>query len=936
MFIRFNKASSHLQGVHQRQLEELRQESQELGSKQLTKLGEVAEAVAKLDTCCTTMASKSGTNASVADEIASLTAQMSHLSVSEADVSAQHSIIRSLDFYSRPVREVAVPEAHSRTFKWVVDNQTDQDADSKASRFLNWLRHGTGTFWITGKPGSGKSTLMKFVARHSNTSQALSEWSHPKPSVVARHFFWIAGTSMQKSLQGLLQTLLHDIFQQLPELIEGTCLERWLSRSRVLQNQSWNVSELKQVVQRIACQNKLSVKFCFFIDGLDEFEGDPLDFCTMLQDLSNSEHVKICIASRPWNVFEDFFGQTASSKLCIHELTRNDIRAYAESRLQEHPRWKQLEIEFKQSRWLMEEITKRSAGVFLWVYLVTRELRNGLSEYDSFLDMQKRLESIPTELEAFFKQILDSVDRFYHPKLATTLQIALTAKRPAPFGVYLFHDREYDDEDYALKLSIQASSETQTHLGEMNVRRQLSRTCRGLLELNEKHGYVEFLHRTVMDYLKTPEMHSYLGSKAPAWADADLSLTRAFTAQIKSSNSHEVIRRYAFAHYDSDKLVDYIKAAIAHAADLGRSLKAFRLLDELDRCIPELYEIGKLARARFHPSVVFREMVLVNSLTDYLQYCLPKTPDYFLHFNKPVLSSLFRCEDNSPFFQRHDLPRASLVRCLLNNGCNPNATYDGNAMGQSTPWIDLFRALAGSAVHWNCWLTTKDVAGDLVQMFYESNTFELLSLMLQHNADPNCPCLLLTQSHRLPALITFAHFSILTMESSCETPYLKVLDDLIIAGAELLSPVFGPDCQYADMPGDFASQADYAETAWRACTGSHGPVLGLEFLFGLFFWSLENVILPLNYRLGGEVVVRLLSAVMDKDVDTDCYWTCIQNLFPQRLHSQLRSRIWGTPIPMHEPSTSNGILRIALDGRDENERSDKRLNFTRSDSSIMA
>lgn len=90
------------------------------------------------------------------------------------------------------------------------------------------------------------------------------------------------------------------------------------------------------------------------------------------------------------------------------------------------------------------------------MFLVTKELRSGLSEYDSFSDMQRRLESIPVDLEAFFKHILESVETFYHQKMATTLQISLAATQPAPAAVYSLQDLEYEDQDYAFKLPLQA------------------------------------------------------------------------------------------------------------------------------------------------------------------------------------------------------------------------------------------------------------------------------------------------------------------------------------------------------------------------------------------------------------------------------------------------------------------------------------------------
>ena len=71
-------------------------------------------------------------------------------------------IVSSLNNTSRSVRLDAVPQAHKDTFQWAFD-----------SRLSDWLLFGRGTFWVSGKPGSGKSTFMKFIANHPKTRELL-------------------------------------------------------------------------------------------------------------------------------------------------------------------------------------------------------------------------------------------------------------------------------------------------------------------------------------------------------------------------------------------------------------------------------------------------------------------------------------------------------------------------------------------------------------------------------------------------------------------------------------------------------------------------------------------------------------------------------------------------------------------------------------------
>lgn len=212
-------------------------ENQGLNSRQSAKLDDIARLISDLGSRIAAAGPVPLTNSLRSTDIESLQSQMSQLSMAKADVAKEHGILRSLIFESHPIRYSSITEAHQRTFGWVFE-------ESSTGGLLTWLQKGDGFFWVSGKPGSGKSTFMKFVTDHPRTLQALSTWSYPKPAVIVRHFFWSAGSPMQKSWQGLLQTLLYEIFRQLPDIIESTCTERWPRTTEQLSHQTWHLTEL--------------------------------------------------------------------------------------------------------------------------------------------------------------------------------------------------------------------------------------------------------------------------------------------------------------------------------------------------------------------------------------------------------------------------------------------------------------------------------------------------------------------------------------------------------------------------------------------------------------------------------------------------------------------------------------------------------------------
>ncbi|KAF3769344.1 hypothetical protein M406DRAFT_250225, partial [Cryphonectria parasitica EP155] len=431
------------------------------------------------------------------------------------------AFLQSLTFDQHVDRYRSILGAHKDTLRWVVK------AESKGQQLLTWFREGQGVFWVTGKPGSGKSTLMKFIVDNPRTMKLLKQWAGPSHQIViASHYFWYAGTPMQKSHEGLLRVLLYGIFKQCPNLIQEICRSRWDQAEAAT---VWSLEELQGVVQSLASHPPAHLKFCLFIDGLDEYAGDHEEIAKILNDLAaSSRSIKLCISSRPWNEFNMTFGRS-TERLVLHELTENDIRAYTTSRLSNHQMWNVVSARNPQTKSLIQLIVERAEGVFLWVFLVTNLLRNGLSNHDSITDLYRRVESFPPDLERFFTQTLESVDPFYHKKMSAALNMALHAPEPQNLSVYAFLEQECEDPSYALSSS--PPVEKDVHQQHEDMKYRLNGWCKGLLEVHGENVHV--LHQTVADFFKTAKMTRFLDDKIPSGFSVRLSLVKACLALVK-------------------------------------------------------------------------------------------------------------------------------------------------------------------------------------------------------------------------------------------------------------------------------------------------------------------------------------------------------------------------------------------------------------------
>ncbi|EHK22896.1 uncharacterized protein TRIVIDRAFT_149971, partial [Trichoderma virens Gv29-8] len=128
---------------------------------------------------------------------------------------------QSLYFESISHRETSIPKRHSATFEWIFQEpRTSEDGHALWSAFPLWLRgESSDIYWITGKPGAGKSTLVKFVSQDRRFETLLKEWAAESQLLIARFFSWTSGgNKLQKSQEGLFRTLLFEAIQQRPQL----------------------------------------------------------------------------------------------------------------------------------------------------------------------------------------------------------------------------------------------------------------------------------------------------------------------------------------------------------------------------------------------------------------------------------------------------------------------------------------------------------------------------------------------------------------------------------------------------------------------------------------------------------------------------------------------------------------------------------------------
>ena len=541
-----------------------------------------------------------------------LSMKLDKMIVMGGKLATECQVLDSLCFASMAARHAKIVEAHAQTFEWILRPRHQFNDLSRQNDFYEWLVHGTGLFWISGKAGSGKSTLMKFLSDHTATKQALEEWAGDKELVTASFYFWHAGTELRKSQEGLLQSLRHEILTQCPSLIPVILPGRWKTCVQGLSiSKRWSRLELTDAFRHLSHHSMLTKKFCFFVDGLDEYDGDHTELISLIHQLNVSTDLKVCASSRPWNVFEIAFGSGSNPKIRLQDLTRGDIRLYVRETLEESRLFILLQMKERQRcKKLVHEVVERADGVFLWVFLVVRSLLQGLTNADRIADLQRRLHRLPVDLNEYFQHMFETIDDHYREQTAKTFQIALHASDPLALMTYNMLDELEDDPDFAFKLRHGPMHSFDIRSRHENMKKRINARCMDLLEVTrakkhepgkpgEQQGgksdidesadarrdykepfseyVVDFLHRTVRDFLQLRETQALLTARMPRAVDLDTLLCQAFLAQVKIVPLGKTGGHRAGTFSDLlDDMVHY-----AHRVETNMAIAPTRLLDEL-------------------------------------------------------------------------------------------------------------------------------------------------------------------------------------------------------------------------------------------------------------------------------------------------------------------------------------------------------------------
>ncbi|OJJ65847.1 hypothetical protein ASPBRDRAFT_98662, partial [Aspergillus brasiliensis CBS 101740] len=304
--------------------------------------------------------------------------------------------LQSLAFVSMDTRYRNIQPALHRTCLWIYNNE----------QFRSWLSRDNvheyhGLLRVKGKPGAGKSTLMKATAQKLGASESVPG------RIIVIYFFDRRGDELQKSLLGLFRSMLHQILQKNRAMLQE--LVRIYKTKKDTEGDKWEWTE-EELQEFLFSRMKTlpTVRFDLFIDALDEC-GEPQarqifrlfsEFASSA--VSNKANVNICFSTRHYPNIT----MGTCPEVVIEDENHGDIHDYVSSTLPipQGPKESILRTG------IANLITRRSSGIFLWAVFAVDMVCTDQDQGISFDRTNQKLQHLPANLDEMFTHLLQNMN----------------------------------------------------------------------------------------------------------------------------------------------------------------------------------------------------------------------------------------------------------------------------------------------------------------------------------------------------------------------------------------------------------------------------------------------------------------------------------------------------------------------------------------------
>ncbi|KAI8629819.1 hypothetical protein F5Y19DRAFT_77450 [Xylariaceae sp. FL1651] len=379
-------------------------------------------------------------------------------------------------------------------------------------RFKSWQKEPSTILWISGKAGSGKTTLMKHLVDH-----------HLRKNASSTHvaYFFFSHHCKVESVTDLLGSLMYQTLKSAPSWLTLDTYTQLIERREILgSDRPWDEDVLTENFLQLV--DKTTAPGCsvlFVIDALDEcHDADKVVglFQSLATTLNPVRNIRVCFSSRLSPSLDSTW------EICMESNNFSDIKKATSEKLATRRFLFSSALDIQE---IAQSIAEKAQGVFLWASLVIANLlrESHLKPFKLVHDLTWKL---PMDFDAAYETVLG---RLLHSRDAKTrrftldaLVLVLCAKRPLSIlelqnALIVTGGDEYSRNKKDPTQGRQGKLEVINQRHEVtspNTASWLLILCGGLLEASPRSfksssgimtasgPKVHFVHQTVSDFLR--------------------------------------------------------------------------------------------------------------------------------------------------------------------------------------------------------------------------------------------------------------------------------------------------------------------------------------------------------------------------------------------------------------------------------------------------
>ncbi|KAF9872958.1 nacht and ankyrin domain protein [Colletotrichum karsti] len=342
---------------------------------------------------------------------------------------------------------------------------------------------------LKGKAGSGKSVLLNAALRRSESLSC-----DPSQDQITLGFFFNARDSLplEHSRQGLYRSLLSQLLHKTPPA--GDICELLETLQPV--DDEWDVFTLQRTICKVLRLIQGQRVF-LFIDALDECLNDDEDEDSISHMLDVLEFIKS-------------LSETGADVRIIDVMQYNqpDIERYLKEELDK------IVISPETRKKLLSAISDRASNMFLWVRLVISRIKQRTlrESYENDTEMLDEVKNTPKKLKDLYKTLLENVDLDKRQDALTLLQLIQAAVRPltldevrSAIGKSTGSSGDVQELSDAMRDLKMAEEGYRLHILSGGLV-EVSYVSPGLPRVDETSPVVQFIHKSVRDFLEKGEL----------------------------------------------------------------------------------------------------------------------------------------------------------------------------------------------------------------------------------------------------------------------------------------------------------------------------------------------------------------------------------------------------------------------------------------------